>query len=216
MSDLQKLNDVKTYLRDLKFKLILENNNNITLSELPFSHFNNFFEKLFYPKRLKYLNTLLKLDSILTGSSALISYRYKGERIFNRSMNDFDFIISRDNFVSFCGIYNLNKVVYEKNFLSLNVNTGRYRGYDHYGNYKGYSFGCDYDLIGTDKKINYTIHNGCKVQNFLDIIHSKLELAEKYDENQRSDEKEIYRKHINDLWNIITRISAIDSGVDSK
>ncbi len=25
MSDLQKLNDVKTYLRDLKFKLILDN-----------------------------------------------------------------------------------------------------------------------------------------------------------------------------------------------
>jgi len=213
MSDLQKLNDVKTYLRDIKFKLILDNNNNITLGELPFSHFNNFFEKLFYPKRLKCLNTLLKLDSILTGSAALSAYRYKGKNIFSRYPGDFDFIINRDNFVSFCGVYNLNKVVYEKNFLSININTGKYRGYDSYGNYRGYSFGCYYDLIGTDEKINYTIHNGCKVQNFLDIIHYKLELAEKYDENQRSDEKNIYRKHINDLWNIIAKINAIDSGI---
>ena len=209
MSDLQKLNDVKTYLRDIKFKLILDNNNNITLGDLPFSHFNNFFVKLFYPKRAKYLNTLLKFDSILTGSGALSTYRYKGKPIFNRGINDFDFIISRDNFVSFCGVYNLDKVVYEKNFLSINVNTGKYRGYDHYGYYRGYSFGCDYDLIGTDEKINYTIQNGCKVENFLDIIHSKLELAETLEPKQRG-------KHINDLWNIITRISAIDSGINCK
>ena len=206
MSDLQKLNDVKTYLRDLKFKLILDNNNNITLGELPFNHFNNFFEKLFYPKRLKCLNTLLKLDSILTGSGALSAYRYKGKNIFSRDPGDFDFIINRDNFVSFCGAYNLNNVVYEKNFLSINMNTGKYRGYDSYGHYIGYSFGCQFDLIGTDKEVNYTTHNGCKVENFLDIIQYKLELAETLGKGQNE-------KHINDLWDIMARINAIDSGI---
>jgi hypothetical protein len=86
MQEREKFNDIKSYLRDLKFSVLFDDGE-ITLDE--FTDWGGFF----YKKRRKCLETLVELGGVLTGSTALSLYRINGQKIFNRDPEDLDFVL---------------------------------------------------------------------------------------------------------------------------
>lgn len=208
----QKLNDIKRYLREIKFSIIfsegmitLENNLKAFDNKVPF-----FFGKSHQKKRNMYIKQMKELDGVLTGSAALSMYRINGVQIFKRCPNDLDFLISRDNFMKFCGMNNFTNVMYTNQVVSLDFYTGKNRGEDSYGNHRGYRFYTDFDVIGTDDDVKYEMVGDLKVAKLMDIINYKLYLIDKYmNDTTRMAEREA-KKHINDLFMIVTTISAND------
>ena len=207
-----KLNDIKRYLRDIKFSIImdegqitLENNLECLNGELPL-----FFGRKAQKKRNKYIEQIKNLDGVLTGSAALSMYRINGVSIFYRDPNDLDFMVSRDNFMVFCGMNGFNTVKYDNSVVSIDFFTGKDRGTDSYGYHRGYRFHTDFDVIGTDDEIKYEAVGDLKVSKLLDIINYKLYLIDKYIpmSNYDRDAKRETSKHIDDLFMIVTTIAA--------
>jgi len=201
MHEREKFNDIKSYLRDLKFSVLFDDSK-ITLDE--FTDWGGFF----YKKRRKCLETLVELGAVLTGSTALSLYRINGQKIFNRDPGDLDFFLSRDKFVAFCGLYNLTNITYTNTVVSIDINTGKYRGRDSYGGDRGYVFGTQFDIIGDDDPINYQMAGKVRVQNFIDIINYKVHLIEKYLSSSDRDSISNSRKHIDDLWILISKLNS--------
>ena len=201
MQEREKFNDIKSYLRDLKFSVLFDDTK-ITLDE--FSDWGG----LFYTKRRKCLETLVELGGVLTGSTALSLYRINGQKIFNRDPEDLDFVLTKDNFVAFCGLYNLTDVTYTNTVVSINLNTGKYRGSDSYGYDRGYAFGSQFDIIGDDEPRNYQMSGKVRVQNFIDIINYKVQLIENYLGSGDRTLISLSNKHINDLWTLISRLNS--------
>jgi hypothetical protein len=209
----QKLNDIKRYLREIKFSIIfgegmitLENNLKEFDNKVPF-----LFGKSHQRKRNMYIKQIKELDGVLTGSAALSMYRINGVQIFKRYPNDLDFMVSRDNFIKFCGMNDFTNVNYDNTVVSLDFQTGKNRGTDSYGCHRGYYFYTDFDVIGTDEDIKYEVVGDLKVAKLLDIVNYKLYLIDKYmNDTTRMAEREA-KKHINDLFMIVTTISANES-----
>ena len=201
MHEREKFNDIKCYLRDLKFSVLFDDSK-ITLDE--FTDWGGFF----YKKRRKCLETLVELGGVLTGSTALSLYRINGKKIFSREPNDLDFILTKDNFVAFCGLYNLTNITYTNTVVSINMNTGKYRGEDSYGGDRGYFFDSQFDIIGDDEPINYQMAGKVRVQNFIDIINYKVQLIENYLSSGDHQLLINSRKHINDLWILISKLNS--------
>jgi hypothetical protein len=210
----KKLNDIKRYLRDIKFSIIF-GEGQITL-ENDLKEFDNkvpfLFGKSHQKKRNMYIKQMKELDGVLTGSAALSMYRINGVRIFKRYPNDLDFMVSRDNFMKFCGMNDFTNVKYTNQVVSLDFYTGKDRGSDSYGYHRGYYFHTDFDVIGTDEEVDYEMVGDLKVAKLMDIINYKLYLIEKYmkDISNRDAESEA-KKHIGDLFMIVTTISANES-----
>ena len=201
MQEREKFNDIKSYLRDLKFSVLFDDTK-ITLDE--FTDWGGFF----YKKRRKCLEKLVELGAVLTGSTALSLYRINGQKIFNRDPGDLDFVLSRDNFVAFCGLYNLTDVTYTNTVVSINLNTGKYRGRDSYGYDRGYAFGSQFDIIGDDESKNFQMSGKMKVENLIDIINYKTQLIENYLGSGDRTLISLSNKHINDLWTLISRLNS--------
>lgn len=201
MQEREKFNDIKSYLRDLKFSVLFDDTK-ITLDE--FTDWGGFF----YKKRRKCLETLVELGAVLTGSTALSLYRINGQKIFGRDPGDLDFVLSRDNFVAFCGLYNLTNVTYTNTVVSINLNTGKYRGRDSYGHDRGHFFGSQFDIIGDDEPKNYQMAGRMKVENLIDIINYKTQLIESYLGSGDRTLISLSNKHIDDLWTLISRLNS--------
>lgn len=210
----KKLSDIKRYLREIKFSIIF-GEGQITLKndleefdgKVPF-----FFGKSHQKKRNKYIEQIKELDGVLTGSAALSMYRINGVRIFKRYPNDLDFMVSRDNFMKFCGMNDFTRVSYTNTVVSLDFYTGKDKGFDSYGHHRGYYFHTDFDVIGTDEEVKYDFVGNLKVGKLMDIINYKLHLIDKYMTGayNRDSESEA-KKHINDLFMIVTTIAANES-----
>lgn len=210
----KKLSDIKRYLREIKFSIIF-GEGQITLKndleefdgKVPF-----FFGKSHQKKRNKYIEQIKELDGVLTGSAALSMYRINGVRIFKRYPNDLDFMVSRDNFMKFCGMNDFTRVSYTNTVVSLDFYTGKDKGSDSYGYHRGYYFHTDFDVIGTDEEVKYDFVGNLKVGKLMDIINYKLHLIDKYMTGayNRDSESEA-KKHINDLFMIVTTIAANES-----
>jgi hypothetical protein len=201
MQEREKFNDIKSYLRDLKFSVLFDDTK-ITLDE--FSDWGGFF----YKKRRKCLETLVELGAVLTGSTALSLYRINGKRIFERDPDDLDFVLTKDNFVAFCGLYNLTNITYTNTVVSIDINTGKYRGSDSYGYDRGYTFGTQFDIIGDDEPRNYQMAGKVRVQSFIDIINYKVQLIEKYLSSGDHQLVINSRRHIDDLWVLISKLNS--------
>jgi len=170
-----------------------------------------FFGRSAQKKRNRYIEQIKSLDGVLTGSAALSMYRINGVKIFKRYPNDLDFLVSRDSFMKFCGMNSFTRVSYTNTVVSLDFFTGRDRGTDSYGHHRGYYFHTDFDVIGTDEEVGYEVVGDLKVAKLMDIINYKLHLidnfmvsAKYYDRDAESEAK----KHINDLFMIVTTIAA--------
>jgi len=203
----QKLNEVKKYLRDIKLSSILSGDNITYENDLDI-----FKDKLFYRKRKKFITQLKGLDGILVGSAALSMYRINDVKIFNRMPNDLDFVVNKDNFIKFCGLNDFKEVKYTNTVVSLDFHTGKDRGTDSYGSHRGYFFYTDFDVIGNDDPISYNIVGDLKIESFLGIINKKLQMAEDHlyhkSTFRRFYSAESGKKHIDDLYEIITKIIA--------
>ena len=213
---LEKLNDVKRYLREIKFSLIfgdgqitIENDLECFSGRVPF-----FFGKKAITKRNLYIKQMKELGGVLTGSAALAMYRINGKRVFYRSPNDLDFVVSRDAFIKFCGLNGFNNVKYTNNVVSIDFFTGKDRGTDSYGHHRGYSFYTDFDVIGTDDPTAYEKVGDLKVAKLMDIVSYKLHLIDQYTSNTgKQYDRDAHReaeKHLNDLFMIVTTIAAND------
>ena len=155
-----------------------------------------------------------ELDGVLTGSAALSMYRINGVQIFKRYPNDLDFMISRDNFMKFCGMNNFTNVKYTNTVVSLDFYTGKDKGTDSYGSHRGYYLHTDFDVIGTDEDVKYEVVGDLKVAKLLDIVNYKLHLIDKYMTNMGKYDRDAHReaeKHTNDLFMIVTTIAANES-----
>jgi hypothetical protein len=206
------LNDVIRYVRDIKFSLIfgkqieLVNDLEQLSGNLPF-----LFGRNIQKKRNLYVSQMKELGAVLTGSAALYMYKIGGKRIFKRLPNDLDFLITRDNFIKFCGMNNFTNVSYGNKVVSIDFHTGKDRGTDSYGYHKGYWYYTDFDVIGVDEDIKYEQIGDLKVHNLMDIIHYKIYMVENYlsDSSYSREKREQAEKHIKDLFRIITAISTI-------
>lgn len=192
-----KYNVVKTKIRDIKTSLILDK------LDIKLNPFTDRGGGLFWNKKAKMIKSLIDLDAVLTGSSALKLYELGGVSMLDRNPNDLDFILTEKNFIKFCGIWDLVNIKSTNKVVSLNVNTGKYRGTDSYGCDKGYWFGCNFDIIGDDNHINYTKNGDINIMNFADIISNKYKLMEEY---LNKTYFELESKHLNDLWRISTKL----------
>ena len=210
---IEKLNDIKRYLRDIKFSIILDENQITIKNDLKIldDSVPLLFGRKSQKNKNKYINQIKELDGVLTGSAALNMYYINGVKIFNREPNDLDFLISRDNFMKFCGMNNFKNVKYTNNIVSLDFYTGIDRGENSYGSHRGYYFHTDFDVIGTDDEVKYELVGDLKIGNLMDIINYKLYLIYKYMSQKSSllrRVKDDIEKHLDDLFQIVTTISA--------
>ena len=216
----QKLNDIKGYLRDIKLSSLFSEEN-ITID----NQHKSFKPSIFYKKRQKFINQLKDLDGVLAGSAALSMYKVNGVRVFDRNYSDLDFVVTRDNFIKFCGLNNFNNVKYTNTIVSINFYTGKDRGNDSYGNHRGYFFHTDFDVIGSSDPISWNEVGDLKIETFLGIINKKVRMAEDYlfkynnSINLSYHERKKYQsqasKHINDLFEVVTKILASE-GIKTK
>jgi hypothetical protein len=90
------------------------------------------------------------------------------------------------------------------NVVTININTGKYRGTDSYGYDNGYWLGCNFDVIGTDDEIHWTKNEDVKIMNLDSIIGYKYNLMSNFLHSTRFEKD---NKHLDDLWTIVTRLS---------
>jgi hypothetical protein len=181
--------EVKSFLRDFKLDK-LENNYNIDISNQ-----SNFFYRI--SKKRKILNKLYSLGGILTGSKALSLYRINGEKILNRSPNDIDIVISKENFYKFCGLYNIE---IDRNYNRLQVSMSNSFTFlsSNYDDGSGYKVGYDIDIIGSDDLPGFIEVDNIRISSIESIIESKLYLI-----INRGD-----TKHIKDIDMIMSKVIA--------
>ena len=194
-----KYNVIKSSLRDIKTSIILGN------YDIKIDPFTDRGGGLFRRKKGKMIQSLIDLGAVLTGSTALGLYKVNGMYLTSRVSNDFDFVVTKDDFIKFCGIWDLHNVKSgSDNVVTININTGKYRGTDSYGYDNGYWFGCNFDVIGTDDEIHWTENYDVKVMNLDSIIGYKYNLMSDF---LHSTGFEKGNKHLDDLWTIVTRLS---------
>jgi hypothetical protein len=194
LTNKQKLDfirDVESFLREIKLTNILEDSS-ITIVKYKRTPFN------FFWKGWKKIETLFKLNGVITGSTALSMYRYKGEKIFNRKSKDWDFILSKDNLKKFCGIENIYDVEMKGSNLRLGLKTGIVF-YSVYGDTT--IFNHDIDCISLEDFNRYTTHKGIKVADLDYIIEQKLYL---FKEGKNEE------KHFKDIFQIMSKFKSLE------
>lgn len=158
--------EVETFLREIKLSSILDDDN-ITIKKPKKTLFN------FFWKGWKVINQLYSVDGIITGSTALSMYRYKGHPILMRKPNDWDFILSKENFRKFCGLRNISDIQIRGGIMRLSLKTG-ITFYSSYGDTTIMNH--NIDCITVDNFNRFKEYNGIKVADLDYIIEEKLKL----------------------------------------
>ncbi len=191
------ISETKIFLRDFKTSELINDSSNEFKIVLPKKEFLSFLYKGW-----KTIDELSKMGGIITGSKAIELYRFNDQKIIHRTTDDWDILISRDNFLKFCGENNLSKFYYDKDRISIDIKRGIYLGTDGYG-VENYIFKHDIDIIGTDSLPTYKSIGKYKIASLESIISEKLSLIE---DNIRN--KVVSTKHIEDCNLIISKINA--------
>jgi hypothetical protein len=194
------ISETRTFLRDFKMKEILENHSNEFHIERPKKGLFSFLYKGW-----RTIDELSSLGGIITGSTALCLYRFNGKPLISRSAQDWDIMLSRDNFLKFCGLNNLNNFYYDKDRISIVLKRGIWVG--NYGYIDGkphYIFNHDIDIIAKDKLPEYFQIGKYKIASLESILHEKLNFIEDSLKLHRN----ISIKHIEDCNSIISKIHA--------
>lgn len=191
------ISETKIFLRDFKTSELIDDSSNEFKIVAPKKEFLSFLYKGW-----RTIDELSKMGGIITGSKALELYRFNGQKIIHRNTDDWDILISRDNFLKFCGENNLSKFYYDKDRISIDIKHGIYLGTDGYG-VENYIFRHDIDIIGTDSLPTYKSIGKYKIASLESIIFEKLLLVE---ESKKSSHN--ITKHIEDCNLIISKINA--------
>lgn len=197
--------EVKSWLRDHKCQRALGEGAEIlpTLVDVKRSLMKT---SLFKPKKKKFQNQIIGLGGILTGSSALSLYTVNGHSISHRLGNDQDWLLSRENFMKFCGMNDFNKVSVDNTVCTVDFHTGYYGGYDSYGLRNFDYLHTWFDIIGVETQIYSHDLDGIKVSDYMEILDWKMKFIEKNSGDRRQEDS--VRKHTNDLFEVMTKVMA--------
>jgi len=180
-------------IRDFKISC-LKGDYNITIdtSLLPGKWF------YFWNKKRKTILNLFNRGAVLSGSRALHMTQINGKRVFNRQPNDWDFLMTQDDFLKFC-----KDIQYYPNDLTksqYHLDKSFATFYNGYGG-ESHWFKCNIQIIIKDELPSFIEVDGKKFATPESIIDSKVELINTtpLTSSERS-------KHQSDLNNIIINI----------
>jgi len=180
-------------IRDFKISC-LKGDYNITIdtSLLPGKWF------YFWNKKRKTILNLFNRGAVLCGSRALHMTQINGKRVFNRQPNDWDFLMTQDDFLKFC-----KDIQYYPNDLTksqYHLDKSFATFYNGYGG-ESHWFKCNIQIIIKDELPSFIEVDGKKFATPESIIDSKVELINTIPltSSERS-------KHQSDLNNIIINI----------
>lgn len=184
--------EIKSTIRDIKMKSVLDQDFNKNF-EIDIPKFNPLY------KGNKYVKQLNSLGGILTGSRALSFYRINNHPIINRKPDDWDYILDKKSFLSFCSINNIGDYKHkEDGGMTTNFKTGIRTGYSYDGDEKTYIFKHLIDIFTSDDITSYIEYRGWKIATLSEILESKLKLIERNIDSE---------KHKYDCNLIIAKIS---------
>lgn len=194
------ISETRIFLRDFKMKEVLENHSNQFQVIRPKRGLFSFLYKGW-----RTIDEIGKLGGIITGSTALSLYRFNGNPLISRKPQDWDIMLSRDSFLKFCGLNNLNDFYYDKDRISIHLDKGIYIGdYGYHSRDPKFLFKHDIDLIAKDKLPEYFQVGEYKIATLESILHEKLN----YIEDSIKLNRNISIKHIEDCNSIISKIHA--------
>ena len=190
------ISETRTFLRDFKIKELLDLKSNEFKILKPKRGIFSFLYKGW-----RKIDELSELGGIITGSTALSLYRFNGQPLINRKTNDWDILLSKENFLKFCGLNNLSNFYYDKDRIMINLSSGIFVGnYGYHETYPHYILKHDIDLIAKSKLPEYVKVGQYRIATLEHIIHEKLDMIEKNKRGQA--------KHIEDCNLIITKLHA--------
>ncbi len=145
----------------------------------------------FLTKNRRILKDFIRRGFILTGSRALSCYRVNKKSILNRKPNDWDFLITKEQFLEVCRDYKVydfdpkeSTYTFNKSFMVIE---GSYSGVTNIMRFTS-------QLIIKDELPTYTIKNGIKIAELDSIINCKLEYV------KTGHNKEKHRKDLNNIF----------------
>lgn len=206
---MDKVNDIKLYLRGLNIDLITTNH---ALSIDIKRRYNKKF-RLFYPSR-KLIDFIIKSGGVLTGSRALRCYKLKGENLLNRSVSDWDFIITIEQAFKICAEMKIDEIPEIDNVISIK----NQKRWVHSSYSDSRRVGpVDVQLIIRDCLPDYTEVESIRVASLGYNLNSKVKMIKELEEkiSQMSNghlyngSKNEFIKHFKDLKEIIIRYNNI-------
>lgn len=181
----------QAFLRDLNLGIATgEYNITIDTSHLP----NKWY--YFWSKKRKIILDLFKSGAVLTGSRALSCYYVNGIKVFNRIPNDWDFLMTKEQFIKLCKDYNIHPGDLNRSQYHFNRSFATFN--DGYGN-DSYWFKCLIQIILKDDEPEYQEVDGIRFNTLNDIVSSKIELIN----TPRSEQS----KHQSDITSLIINLS---------
>ena len=152
----------------------------------------------FLNKKRKMVKDILNRGIVLVGSRALDCYKLNGRVLLNREPNDWDFVLTTNQFLEICRDYKIYDFDLKKTQYLLNKSFATFHG--SYSD-DSYWLPCLIQLIIKDDIGPYNEVNGIKIATLESIIGSKMDLANPILIGQKVDPK-----HQHDLNNIIVNI----------
>lgn len=144
-----------------------------------------FFYFLFFRKR-KIINYLFNMGAVLTGSRALNCYSINDIELFNREPEDWDFLITREQFMKICKDHKI---------YDFDLKDGKYFLDKSFAVFEDYGisrwFPCLIQLVIVDSLEDYIEVSGKKFSTLTNIIDNKINLVH------------VHQKHQKDLNNIL-------------
>lgn len=151
-------------------------------------------------KKRRILLDIFKLGGVLIGSRALACYKINGHKTLNRKPDDWDFIMTRDQFLLLCKKNKIYDVNLEITQYHLDKSIAHFD--DGYGN-DSYWFRCLIHIIIKDELPDYTEVNGRRFASFDSIIGAKINLM--FDTKAKN-----VSKHQSDINNIFLSVYNIE------
>lgn len=177
----------KLLIRDLKIGISTgEYKAELDLKELPSSWY-------FLIKKRRIINYLFDNGAVLTGSRALKCYRINGKKLFNRRPSDWDFLITREQFIKLCEEYKIYDFNLEENKYYLDKSFAVFK--DRWS--VSIWFPCFIQLILVDELTNFIEKDNKRFSTLSNIIDNKIDLVENANDSLSS------KKHQKDLNNIL-------------
>lgn len=183
---MEKYNIYKRHLRDLTIELV----SNPGLLTIDIGR--RFSSLQFLRKNNNIIKYALSIGGILTGSRALRCYKYEDRFLLDRSVNDFDIMITENMMFKIADKFGYSYNLIDKVIL---IESDRWCSYNSYSSTSTRLLSNDINLIISDELEECNLIDGVRISKFLNILNSKMVLGS--------------TKHMEDISNIVTRVNSI-------
>jgi len=154
----------------------------------------------FLNRKRKMVLDIFKLGGVLIGSRALVLYKVNGVKVLNRDPDDWDFIMTREQFLLLCKKYEIYNVDLNSTEYHLQKSMAHFSdGYGH----DSHVFKCLVHIIIKDELPEFTEINGKRYASFDSIVSAKIDLVSDFKTNDRA-------KHECDINNIFLNVYNIE------